>query len=74
MEMETSFDWRIQTVECGEAEFIFFFFFFLAMPAAYGSSLTRDQNKAAAATYATAMAMWILNPLYHSGNSRIYTL
>ena len=41
------------------------FFFFLATPVAYGSSQTRDQTPATVATQATAVTVWILNPLHH---------
>ena len=41
----------------------FIFLLFLAIPAAYGSFQVRDRIKTRAATYATASALWIVNPL-----------
>ena len=49
--------------ECWTSNFFFLFFLFLAAPMAYGTSQARDQIQASAATYVTAVATLILNPL-----------
>ena len=44
------------------------FFLFSLVLAAYGCSWARDQIQATAATYATAAAVWILNPVHPALN------
>lgn len=47
--------------------FWFFFFFFLTAPVSQRTSQVRDQTHATAMTSATAVTMWILNPLGYQG-------
>ena len=61
--------WCVMSGSLGAVAELLLLLRFLAATAAYGSSQIRDQIWAAAATYAIAAAMLILNPLCYSGNS-----
>lgn len=47
----------------------FFTYLSFYVPMAYGNSGAKDQIQVASVTSATAAATWIINPLWHSGNS-----